>query len=292
MLTFNNAGGLKIKNKIIQQTWDAVTAKQTGEDKFVITSVTYEPSRSNIVEAMNHSKKIIRKAHKQGNLHLLDQQVEKMISKNCFKELDEKELLGLDSVPHLFTLFNWVFNSSSASTPFRMISNTSNVSSCTTISTEQLSPHNILNPQENGLIRFSIHPIPLVADIQGAYHTIGVDEASSYLRLFFYWWDSPRCEKARVFRQVTQSFGDGGAAQGLEVGILKFVCTAAILMVSKFIIEFVRYSDNLMYSFKTKKECLEVKEDLETSFSRYSMPLKYCITNLENDSTQEEVRNE
>ena len=83
---------------------------------------------------------------------------------------------------------------------------------------------------------------------------------------------------------MTQSFGDGGAAQGLEVGILKFVCTAAILMVSKFIIEFIRYSDNLMYSFKTKKEYLEVKKDLETSFSLFSMPLKNCITNQENDA--------
>jgi hypothetical protein len=40
-----------------------------------------------------------------------------------------------------------------------------------------------------------------------------------------------------------------------------------------------------MYSFKTKEEYLEVKKDLETSFNRYSMPLKYCITNLENDSS-------
>ena len=114
------------ENKTIQQTRDAVTAKQVDKDKFVITheyqyrnptDVTYDPSRSSIVEAMNHSKKVIRKAYKQGNLHLLDQQVEKMIHKNCFKELDESELLGLEQVPHLFTFFNWVFNSSIASTP-------------------------------------------------------------------------------------------------------------------------------------------------------------------------------
>ena len=66
-----------------------------------------------------------------------------------------------------------------------------------------------------------------------------------------------------------------GQLKGWKSEFSSFLCTAAILMVSKFIIEFVRYSDNLMYSFKTKKEYLEVKEDLETSFSLYSMPLKY-----------------
>ena len=38
-----------------------------------------------------------------------------------------------------------------------------------------------------------------------------------------------------------------------------------------------------MFSFKTKSEYLEVKRDLETSFNRYSMPLKYCITNVKID---------
>ena len=74
---------------------------------------------------------------------------------------------------------------------------------------------------------------------------------------------------------MSQSFGDGGAAPGLEVAVLKFVCTAAVLLVTKFILEFVRYSDYLMYSFKSKSEYMDVKEDLETSFNRYTMPLKY-----------------
>ena len=80
-----------------------------------------------------------------------------------------------------------------------------------------------------------------------------------------------------------QSFGDGGAAQGLEVVVLQFVCAIAVLAVAKFILEFVQYSDNLMYSFKSKSEYLEVKKDLEASFEKYSMPLKYYIRNQKHD---------
>ena len=107
--------------------------------------------------------------------------------------------------------------------------------------------------------------------------------ASSYLRLFFYFWDLPGCSKPRIFRQTSQSFGDGGAAQGLEVAILKFVVATAILVVTRYLLESIRYSDNLMYSFKSKKEFLEVKDDLERSFDRYSMGIKYCITCKEYD---------
>ena len=92
-----------------------------------------------------------------------------------------------------------------------------------------------------------------------------------------------KCKMARLFRQVSKSFGDGGAAQGLEVAILKFVAAAAILLVTKFLLECIRYSNNLLYSFKNKKEYLSVKEDLEKSFTMHSMPLKYCITNSNHD---------
>ena len=142
-----------------------------------------------------------------------------MIDKRCFKELAGEDIIKLSGTPQHFTYFNWVHNPTSVSTPFRMISNTSAISNCTTISTEQLFPANVLNPQENSLIRFCLYPVPLCADIQGAYHTVEVDTISSFLRLFFFYWDPPRCSRPRIFRQTSQSFGDGAAAQGLEVAI-------------------------------------------------------------------------
>ena len=73
------------------------------------------------------------------------------------------------------------------------------------------------------------------------------------------------------------------AASGLETGILKFVLPAAVHPVTRFILESVRYSDNIMYSFKSWKEFEEVKEDLNQSLEKYSMGLKYCISSQQFD---------
>ena len=65
---------------------------------------------------------------------------------------------------------------------------------------------------------------------------------------------------------------------------MKFVVAAAILLVTKFCLEFIRYSDNILYSFKSVEEFHEVKADMEKSFEEYSMPLKYLITSQKWDS--------
>ena len=69
----------------------------------------------------------------------------------------------------------------------------------------------------------------------------------------------------------------------MEVAVLKYVVAIAVLMVTKFLLEAIRYSENLMYSFRTIEEYKEVKSDLIKSFDAYSMNLKYCITSQEND---------
>ena len=143
-----------------------------------------------------------------------------------------------------------------------MVSNTSAVSNQTTFSNEQMAPTNVLNPQENVIVRFQLFPVPLCGDIAGAHHTIEVDEASSFLRLFFYFWDIPECTQPRIFRKVSQDFGDLPAASGLETGILKFVLPAAVHPVTKFILKSIRYSDNIMYSFKSWKEFEEVRKEI------------------------------
>ena len=149
------------ENELVQRSWDAVTAREVEPGKYVITNnyqyrhdtaMTYDPFKSNMEEAQGHAKRVIRRAHKQGSLHLLNEQVEKMVRKKCFKEMRTEEILALENTPHNCTYYNRVHNPNINSTPFRMISNTSAVSSCTTISTEQLFPTNVLNPQENGKI--------------------------------------------------------------------------------------------------------------------------------------------
>ena len=63
------------------------------------TALTYDPSKSNLEEAQGHAKRVIRRAHKQGSLHLLNEQVEKMVQKECFKEMRTEEILDLENTP-------------------------------------------------------------------------------------------------------------------------------------------------------------------------------------------------
>ena len=131
------------EGNLISTIWDNVTAYSIPGDKFQIShkytyrhnpEVTYAPANSNIREAAGHSRKVIRKTHKNGSLPLLEAQVQKMIDKQSFVELSVQEILDLGKQAHPFCYYNYVVNSNSASTPYRMISNTTNVSSETTIS--------------------------------------------------------------------------------------------------------------------------------------------------------------
>ena len=91
------------------------------------------------------------------------------------------------------------------------------------------------------------------------------------------------CTKAKIFRQLSQSFGNPGASCGLEIAILKFIVAEARLNVTKFICEFSRYADNLTYSVESGIEYFEIKEDLISTFSKYRMDLKYVVTDIKTD---------
>ena len=62
------------------------------------------------------------------------------------------------------------------------------------------------------------------------------------LRLF-YWFHDPRgrLERGKVFKQATPAFGDTLAAFGLEVAILKYVVASALMLVTKYILVYVRF---------------------------------------------------
>ena len=125
-----------------------------------------------------------------------------------------------------------------------------------------MSPQKILNPMTNSLVRFSLYSVPLCADVESAYHGLLVDTQTALLRLFFWFWDvDGRLEREKIYKQATQAFGDTAAAFGLEVDILKFIVASVLLSVSKYILEYIRYSDNILYSFETQEEYAWQMED-------------------------------
>ena len=73
----------------------------------------YKPENCKIFDAAGHSRKVVRRTFRNGTLNLLEEQVQKMIMKGNFVELEEQEILNLSSQPHLFTYYNYVFNNNS-----------------------------------------------------------------------------------------------------------------------------------------------------------------------------------
>ena len=151
------------ENKLIRSIWDSVESitGTDGQKRIQHSYVhrhdvakTFPPHKSNVKEAITHAKKVIYKAKREGSLDALESQVEKMVEKGAFVQLSADQIMELADTPHLFTQYNWVMSPGSASTPFRMITNTSSIHSGTTISVEQMSPSKVLNPMTNSLVRF------------------------------------------------------------------------------------------------------------------------------------------
>ena len=67
----------------------------------------YAPGKTNILATKCHSKKIILKCERKGQL---------------LQELSDEEVSNLKSKIHHFSFFHWVENPNSSSTPFRLIS--------------------------------------------------------------------------------------------------------------------------------------------------------------------------
>ena len=281
-----------VEDQLIQETWKNMTAEKDLNGRFRLTQryvyrhdphKTFHPSNSNLIQAMKNSKGIIKKVERKGAIHLnsLVDQVEKAIKIETLVDLKEDEVNMLKSKTHSFTFFNIVENPVSRSTPIRLINNTSNntPNEATTVSIEQMSPTKCLNNMEGALIRFELHPFTLVGDIKSAYRQIGVDDLTAMLRLFYWWWDVPTCLKPRILKRKTQDFGDTSAAWGLETACLKYIVPACKLSVTRYIVEAIRFADNVVFSFSTISEFWKVKADLEEAFSKYNLNLKYCISN-------------
>ena len=92
-----------------------------------------------------------------------------------------------------------------------------------------------------------------------------------------------RINPRQVKRDGSQAFGDTSAAFGLEVAILNYVVAVALMLVTKYVLEYVRYLYNILYSFQTLEEFHQVRRDMEESFTQYNLPLKYLITSVEWD---------
>ena len=60
---------------------------------------------------------------------------------------------------------------------------------------------------------------------------------------------------------------------------------ACIFALTIYILTEARYSDNLQFSFKTKKEMQEIREDIIQAYKKYSINLKFLRSTVQYDDT-------
>ena len=54
----------------------------------------------------------------------------------------------------------------------------------------------------------------------------------------------------------------------------------AELDITKFVLEFARYADNIVFSLESVEEYFKVKQDLVKTFKQFSMNLKYVVSDI------------
>ena len=293
--TINKVKSLE-DQELYKKIGENMKAEKEGENfrlvqKMVFTkpeTELFNPKNSNYEEAVKSSKAMLFKLRKMGDEKLkeYDSQIKKSIKDGCFEKLTDDEIKGLEHHPHYFTMGNMVYNENSSSTSVRFINDTSRPirGQMASVSTSNYCPRKVLNDMYKTLTRFLLYEVGYSSDVQGAYRGLKCTYEDSLLRLYVWFEDlSDPDSSVVIYRRKSIDFGDGGASASLEIGCNKFVAEEAKLEISKTIIRNFRYADNNFYSFKDKLLYFIVKRDIEEAFKKYSLPLKYTITNLDVD---------
>ena len=292
----------KIKSLEDQELYKTIEKNMSAEkegDKFRLVQKMvftkpeeelFNPDNSNYEEALKSSKAMLHRLKKLGTekVEEYDSQIRKSIKDNCFEKLTEDDIRNLEHQPHYFTMGNMVYNENSASTSVRFVNDTARPikGQMASVSTSNYCPRKVLNDMYKTITRFLLYEVGYSSDVKGAYRGVKCTYDDSFLRLYVWFDDLDDPEGSIIIlRRKSLDFGDGHASASLEIGCNKFVANWAKLEISKIIIKNFRYADNNLYSFKDKLMYFLVKKDIEEAFDKFSLPLKYTITNLDVDPT-------
>ena len=116
---------------------------------------------------------------------------------------------------------------------------------------------------ETSLIRFMLYPVVLIGDLRKAYRSFLCDEDTAHFWMLHWFSDIPKCTKSVIYKRARVDYGDKSAAATLELFHWVFMTKACALALTTYILTEARYSDNLQFSFMTKKKC---KKSEKTSF--------------------------
>ena len=144
-------------------------------------------------------------------------QFKDFIDRGVWREISQDEIVKYDGPVH-YTTHHEVFNEGSASTPVRIVSNSSLKYEGVSHNDILMKGPNCLNDLYSIVLRFRVHPIAIVGDISKMYHSVATTEKEKHLRRVL-WRDMQLSESPKTYVTEVVAFGDRPAAAITAVAI-------------------------------------------------------------------------
>ena len=174
-------------------------------------------------QAVTMASSLEKRLKREGFVEEFNAEFKKMRDKGAIIELSQAEIDQWDGAVHYIPL-QLVHNPSSASTPFRVVTNSSCPDPVTRESLNSIMAKgpNCLSDQWEVLARFRNYEVPLTSDVTKAYYSMETGLVEMHLRRVI-WRDCETDEPWKIYAYVVVSFGDRPAAVLLEICIRKTV---------------------------------------------------------------------
>ena len=201
---------------------------------------------------------------------------------NFIEELTKQEVEDLQNRPHYFLSINFVLNSASASTPFRIIVDTSRVikNRFTTHSQVFRSPAGCLNNSLEIILAKTLYEMSWSADGSKAYKRLLLDEESTNYVLMC-WVKDPEAEELEFvyYRCKTFLFGVSQSAVALEIYQEHHAAPMCSMEESARVIKDQSYADDTGDSHVSRYWALKIVDDVKRAFEISGMPIKKVVGN-------------
>ena len=290
-----------------------LSQKEQYESQVIESKINYDQSSGQFIVAYpftadpkilpNNRVQVIKIAEREekrltqnGYLDAFNQEFQKMQTLGALEKISDQELAMWGGAKHYVSLHP-VINLDSATTPFRLTTNSS-LSNRNGLSLNSIlmKGHDTLSDQWDVVLRWRTYETALCTDVTKAYYSMRTGEVEKFVRLVV-WRDGDRNQPWSTYGFRTVSFGDKPAASFLEIAIRRTAeKNKDIDPVAAIRIRDDRYVDDMptggtpdeVARFKGKEdENLRCDGTIPTILSKGSLFLKVMVSS--GDSDQQKI---
>ena len=212
---------LSLKDQYESQVIEAKINYDPSSEQFLVSyPFTQDPSilpdnKNQVIKIAEREEKRLLKSNL---LESFNQEFEKLIKYGALVELTETELTMWEGPKHYVSLQH-VVNEDSATTPLRIVTNSSlSDRKGISLNSTLMKGHDTLSDQWDVLTRWRTYEKALCSDVTKAYYSLKTGELEKHIRRVF-WRYGDSAKKWGTFGFNTVSFGDRPAAAFLEIAI-------------------------------------------------------------------------